>query len=36
MELIAECNDESKNQNIDKIIDKLINPSDPISDNQID
>ena len=36
MELIAECNDESKNQNTDKIIDKLINPSDPISDNQID
>lgn len=36
MELIVECNDESKNQNINKIIDKLINPSDPISDNQID
>lgn len=36
MELIVECNDESKNQNINKIIDKLINPSVPISDNQID
>lgn len=36
MELIVECNDESKNQNINKIIDKLINPSAPISDNQID
>lgn len=36
MELIVECNDESKNQNINKIIDKLINPSAHISDNQID
>ena len=36
MELIAECNDESKNQNIIKIIDKLINTSDSTSDNQID
>lgn len=36
MELIEECNDEYKNQNINKIIDKLINTSDPTSDNQID
>lgn len=36
MELIKECNDKTKNQNINKIIDKLINTSDSVLDNQND
>lgn len=36
MELIEECNDKTKNQNINKIIDKLINTSDSALDNQND
>lgn len=36
MELIEECNDKSKNQNINKIIDKLVNTSDSTTDNQND
>lgn len=33
MQLIEECNDKTKNQNINKIIDKLINTSDVSSNN---
>lgn len=36
IELIEECNDKSKNQNINKIIDKLINTSNSTTDNQND
>lgn len=36
MELIAECTDETKNQNINKIIDKLINTSESLSNGQND
>ena len=36
IELMDECNDKAKIQNINKIIDKLINTSDTASDNQND